>query len=602
MNRRLLLLKIFLFLTLNVSLSQEAIIFGLNQNQGNSVETSDNAMNDGYVTLDGFDSFNTNSLYDVSRFLNQATLGAKYEEITALHQSAQSFESWIDGQFTLPMGDHHDLVMEIFYNTLDPDEVPGQGEVFPHAFYFPAAWFHHNMTSADLLRNRVATALSEIFVVSVFAGTIEDHGNGLGDYYDILYQNSFGNIEDILLGITLHPIMGEWLSHIQNSKAIPEENIHPDENFAREVMQLFTIGLFELEENGQRKKDAFGNDIPTYDNTDIKEFAKVFTGLGYAEAEEFEDERNEPLEPSMRMPMKMFSAKHETGPKRLLNGYVIPAGQSGLEDIRDAIHHLFNHPNTAPFLSKALIQFLTTSNPSPGYIYRVSQAFKDNGNGVRGDMKAIIKAILLDSEARSCDPLSNPTFGKLREPMIRYLQLLRSTNLTIWEDDPQYYFYPGFRFGFFTGQMILKSPSVFNFFQPSYAPNGAIIENGLVAPEFQIHSSSSAIGFINEAEKWTFDEIPISFDSPADELADGQSIEENPDALGYLDIISDWESAATNVNNLVERLNVTLAAGQMSDHTKSVIVTAITPLDDLSQRVHMGLYLTMMAPDYAILK
>jgi len=150
--------------------------------------------------------------------------------------------------------------------------------------------------------------------------------------------------------------------------------------------------------------------------------------------------------------------------------------------------------------------------------------------------------------------------------------------------------------------MILKSPSVFNFFQPGYAPNGEIIENGLVAPEFQIHSSSSAIGFINESEKWTFDEIPMSFDNPADALSDGETIEEFPDPLGYLNIIGDWESTATNVNDLVERLNVTFAAGQMSSHTKSTIATAITPLGDVSQRVHMGLYLTMMAPDYAVLK
>jgi len=357
--------------------SQDAIIFGGGQRQVISVETSNDDLNDGYITQDGFSNFNTSSLYDVSRFLNQATLGSTTDEINALNTSGMTFEAWIDDQFTKPMGDHHDLVMEIFNNTLDP----GEGETFPHAFYFPAAWFHHNLTSTDQLRNRMATALSEIFVVSIFAGTIEDHANGLGDYYDILYKNAFGNIEDILLNISLHPVMGEWLSHIQNSKAIPEENVHPDENYAREVMQLFSIGLFELEENGNRKKDANGNDIPTYDNNDIKEFAKVFTGLSYAQSEEFYDEQNYPLAPSMRMPMKMYPAFHESSEKRLLNGYVIPAGQSGMKDIRDAINHLFNHPNTPPFLGKAMIQFLTTSNPSPGYIYRVSQAFKDNGQG-----------------------------------------------------------------------------------------------------------------------------------------------------------------------------------------------------------------------------
>jgi len=238
--------------------------------------------------------------------------------------------------------------------------------------FFHSAFTNYAMTGEDLLRARVALALSEIFVISE-VGALDGEPLGWASYYDLLLQHSFGNYRDLLYDITLHPCMGVYLTHLNNPKTDTTQNQFPDENYAREVMQLFSIGLYELNLDGSRKLDTAGNFIPTYDLGEIEEFAKVFTGLSWGDRNEF-GKRFPVSELGLTIPMQMFDEEHEPGSKQLLNGFVVPDRNpvDGLADLNDAIDNLFNHPNVGPFLARLLIQRLVKSNPSPDYISRVT--------------------------------------------------------------------------------------------------------------------------------------------------------------------------------------------------------------------------------------
>ncbi|MEO1652451.1 MAG: DUF1800 family protein, partial [Bacteroidota bacterium] len=359
-------------------------------------------------------------------------------------------------------------------------------------------------------------------------------------------------------------------------------NIHPDENYAREIMQLFSIGLYELNPDGSCKTDSLGNCIESYNNDIIREFAKVFTGFGPAAGEQIFGLPPDPE--ALSTPMKIYPDYHEPGEKRLLNGLIVPAGQSGDQDIAMAMDNLSNHPNVGPFLGKAMIQFLVTSNPSPAYVARVAAAYEGEPNG-KGDLKNMIKAILLDPEARDCDPLAKPNLGKLREPLHRYVQLSRAFNLRALY---KVFLFTGFRFTDATQQMILNSPSVFNFFLPDYQPNGDISNANLVAPEFQIHNSSTSIGFLNEAA----DLIEEDNYTPL--------YGENGE-ISWIDHRDELILAA-DPTQLVNRLNTLLAAGQLSQASQNTIIQALSQLDNSEQRVRMAIYLIMISPDYAFLK
>ncbi len=538
-------------------------------------------------------------LLETSRFLSQATFGTDLNYIKNV--SENSFEDWIDRQFTLHAPSMGDLSITIYQqakqmyadNGGDPDEYFG-----PEAQHFLFSWWQINMNNEDLLRQRIALSLSEIFVIS-WDSNLDNYGAGLGYYYDTLADHAFDNFEDLLLAVSLHPMMGGYLSHYNNPKSIPAQNIHPDENYAREIMQLFTIGLYELNDDGSYRTDSNGDRIPTYDNNDIKEFAKVFTGLGPGAVNDnpygvVADFGVNFYFAKKDTPMKMYNAWHQSGPKHLLNGYTIPSGQSGMQDIKDAIHHLFMHPNVGPFLAKHLIQRLVKSNPSPQYISRVTAAF-NNTNGERGNMKAVIKAILLDEEARSCNWINNPNQGKLLEPMLRYFNVARQIPI----DNPSgldwnigYYFYKQ------TGQAPLGSPSVFNFFLPDFKPNGPISDAGLVAPEFQIHNSVTSIGYLNEVDLWTYPNwgYPIL----------------NTWDLGLEDATLDFTALkyyAKDPEVLINELDKLFTHGLLSDETRQIIKDAIDPIsgndpsiDYLFYRVKMAVYLLLISPDYAISK
>jgi hypothetical protein len=407
---------------------------------------------------------------------------------------SQGFAAWLEAQFDIPPQYHepfvqmagtipemhHDSKMVSWWN-----RALGTVNIYPGG---PPAQY-------DPVRQRVAYSLSQIFVVSDRPEVLAVERRGMANYYDMLVRNSLGNYRDLLFDVATHPVMGFYLSHVRNKKGNPATNTFPDENFAREVMQLFSIGLWELNPDGTRKVDSMtGKHIPTYTNVDITNFARVFTGLSYGPLSETNFEVY-PDAPKWIVPMRGYDIHHDLSPKTLLNGTTLPArtasspdvGTATLLDVNAAIDNLFNHPNVGPFIGRQLIQRMVTSNPSPAYIGRVSAAFADNGAGVRGDMEAIIRAILLDPEARDGAKLTDPHWGKPREPFLRCVNYGRAFNAKSSGVD----FYAVSQFNFDQQQQPYNSPSVFNFYLPNYLPPGEVGDAGLVAPRRTISTIPS---------------------------------------------------------------------------------------------------------------
>jgi uncharacterized protein (DUF1800 family) len=466
------------------------------------------------------------------------------------------------------------------------------------------AWWQQAMASPDLVRQRVALALSEIFVISERFDRLYIAPDGRASYYDMLLRNAFGNYRDLLMDVTRHPAMGMYLSHLNNRKSDPALNRFPDENYAREVMQLFSIGLYELNPDGSRKLDAAGQPSPTYDNGDITEFAKIFTGLGPGgDGDTFGRE----LGFDTTIPMRMYDEWHEPGEKHLLNGVVVPAGQSGLDDLEAAVDVLFHHPNVGPFLGRLLIQRLVTSNPSPEYIARVAAAFGDNGSGERGDMKAVIRAILLDPEASGAN--AGPHYGRLQEPFVRYVALCRMFRAS---SASGLFINSGFYADSFLNQHAGASPSVFNFFLPDYQPSGPIGDAGLVAPEFQITTDSTLIGMANLVLAVTPLGRPMA--SPIEqallECAHGQATCDHiPDWLRdvtgqnvvRLDF-SEEDEVAGDVEALLDHLDIVMTHGTLSESTREALIPFLRAIPEgaFSLRVRWAVVLLMMSPDYVV--
>ncbi len=574
-----------------------------------------------FTCLSGFTTHaQPQGLAKAARFLNYASLGADYETIGRV--ADQGISDWLEGQFALPpqmsFKDTTWMIWEHFYpqyiNIWGKDYVVNHGDaVIPYWFYWKMAWWNNILKSNDHVRQRVTQALSQIFVISE-KSNLQLSGPGMADYYDLLYKHAFGNYRDLLYDVSLHPMMGFYLSHINNPKSDADRNIHPDENYAREIMQLFSIGLFELNQDGTRKLDRQGNPVPTYDNDDIKAFAKIFTGLapaGYwwpwedysALPSEWGNEYNEsPATVITWEPMVPFEAWHEAGAKKLLNGQVVPAGQTALEDISDAIDNLFNHPNVGPFIGRLLIQRLVKSNPTPAYVSRVAAAFNDNGQGVRGEMTAVIRAILTDAEALDLSWRNDPQAGKLREPLLRYTQALRAFNVNnesgrLWNW--------GYGFDEAVSQGILASPSVFNFYLPAYQPNGPIADADVFAPEFQIHTSATSINYINLVHDWFINDYygEIATHAGTTEHNAPSYDVQDLDAVDYLYLdLDDEYNMAWDAASLVERLDLILTGSSFSTATKTSIVNAVEQLSDPVQRVRAALFLSFIAPEYCIQK
>lgn len=509
-----------------------------------------------------------------SQFAARATFGIPYEGIESI--ARQGIDVWLDKQLELPYTSHAAVAEELIRRR-DADEFKEfeNGVQFLIVFW-RASWWRTVMTASDQVRQRTAFALSEIFVISDI-DLIRDNPYGITTYVDVLLDGAFGNYRDLLKNVSLHPAMGIYLSHVNNRKSNPEENVFPDQNFAREVMQLFTIGLYELNIDGSLKLDSSGNPIPTYDNEDIYEMAKIWTGLSYGGG----DARFGKYWPYYREPMQMYEEWHEPGEKRLLNGMVVPNGQTGMEDIEDAIDNLFHHPNVGPFIGKQLIQRLVTSNPSPAYIERVARTFNGDDTGVRGDMKAVLRAILLDPEAT--DPVNANAFGKLREPVVRLASLARQFKAKSEDGE---YFNNGYRMQNMMAQHPFTSPSVFNFFSPFHSPAGTLAEHDLVAPEFQITTANTVIGVTNQIDLGIFDGNALfSYWEPF-----------KPTRID----ISEYVDMASNPPALMERLDLLLTFGQMDLSVKQTIIQKLRQIQDMEDRAKHAIYLTLLSPDYAV--
>jgi uncharacterized protein (DUF1800 family) len=512
---------------------------------------------------------------EASRFASQATFGLPFEDLEPLVRQGQ--DAWLEEQFALPVGDHRSIVDDLVARRDAGEFAEFEQDIEFLIFFRRLAWWHRTITGEDLLRQRLAFALSEIFVVSDNVDALIINPYALSTYYDMLLNNAFGNFRDLLRDVSLHPAMGVYLSHVNNRKADPIANTFPDENYAREVMQLFSIGLFELNTDGTLITDTDGQPVPTYSNAEIREFAKIFTGLSYGPPNQ---SFANPF-PSFQNPMVMFDAWHEPGEKRLLTGTVVPAGQTGDQDIEAAIDNLFNHPNVGPFIGKQLIQRLVTSNPSPAYVERVARAFNGDTTGVRGDMQAVIRAVLLDPEATAA-PGTLATFGKLREPVVRYASLLRQFGAA---SDDGFIANIGFFLQSITRQHPLSSPSVFNFFLPAHSPAGEIAAANLVAPEFQITTSSSIVGFSN-----LIDAVVL-----------GGFVTDAPEPFAPVSLsLDEYIALAADVDALVTRLDIMLTHGSLEPATRAAILNALDDIDDPAFRLQTALYMFLTAADYAV--
>jgi uncharacterized protein (DUF1800 family) len=518
-----------------------------------------------------------------SRFLAQASFGADDNSMHRLSQVSLAF--WIEEQFNKPQTLHR-----LHMDQAAADLAADGGTLSQNNFY--QSFWTQAITGEDQLRQRAAFALSQIFVVSYVDGTLSGYPRGVASYYDMLGEKAFGNYRELLEAVTLHPMMGIYLSHLRNRKE--EANRVPDENYAREVMQLLSIGLYELNPDGSI---AAGN-RETYTHDDIVGLARVFTGFSwYAGADPALRTANRfngvaPNDPARDWkPMQAYSAFHSTSEKKFL-GKTIPPGSANAEaDLKIALDTLFNHPNVGPFIGKQLIQRMVTSNPSRPYVARVAAAFNNNGSGVRGDMKAVWRAILLDPEARPSAPTAQA--GRLREPVLRLANFMRAFKARSQSGD-----YTGIdstdNASNSLGQTVMRSPSVFNFYRPGYVPpNTTIASANLVAPELQITHEVSVAGYLNYMRGW--------FNVNA-----GRDIQFD---------FSKEAALATDASALADRMNLLLMGGRMPSATKAAIVRAVNgramPAAGSSQanidtarreRASIAIFLTLASPDYLVQK
>ncbi len=498
------------------------------------------------------------------KFLNQATFGAT--EAAAQQLIGVGYDAWVDQEMAKGVSLQLPFIQAL----------PRPQNVAQLQTDRVDIWFRNSLNGTDQLRQRVAFALSEILVVS-HLDALNRAPYSVADYYDVLARNAFGNYRQLMGEVTLHPAMGVYLSMLGNEKPNPALNIRPDENYARELMQLFSIGLVELNNDGSANLDAQNQPIATYSQEIIEGFAHVFTGWNYAGAPSFNQARR--TDANQTIPMQLYPDFHDTGSKMLLNGVVLPAGQTGEQDLSDALDNVFDHPNVAPFVSIRLIQRLVTSNPSPGYVNRVANIFNDNGAGVRGDMEAVVRAILMDDEARPDMPMELD--GKVKEPILRLTQLWRAYDAASSSGR-----YPFIAVYIVFGQGPLQSESVFNFFSPFYAPPGEIRDSNLVAPELEI-----ATEYLNTfVTNYMFNQAFVNNSA-------------NTNA-GDDDVLIDIDGeigVATDIDILIDLVAGKLLGGELSDTLRTQISGMLTliPETDAAVRAAETIYFVVTSPEYA---
>lgn len=537
------------------------------------------------IFASGFEPFAPETDAEAARFLTQSTFGTRLTDIQRLRQIG--YEAWLDEQFAAPVS------RQVPYL----DYVVGLGEpLYQNARM--EAWFLNAITGPDQLRQRVAYALSQVLVVSDANGPLEIEPRAVSVYYDLLIEGAFGNYRDLLGHITRSPAMGSYLSMRGNRRPDTVLNIRPDENYAREILQLFSIGLVMLNPDGTPVLQG-GQPVPSYNQFNIKTFAHVFTGWNFGNCSGFEFcSPGWPNAIGWTMPMQAFASFHHTEPdadpdnQQLLLGVTRPAGGTPNSNLDFALDNIFNHPNVGPFLSRRLIQNLVTSNPSPAYIARMTAVFNNNGQGVRGDLQALVRAILMDPEARSGHLTQPQRFGKVREPLLRQTHLWRAfgaaaANGRYADWNPESHF----------NQAPNRSPSVFNFYQPDYRRPGELTQLGMYSPELQIVNEV----FVTRTANWLYNQ--------AERHYAGNGFNPNPDARTVMMDFSNLWSLATAPAQLVEHLDVLLMSGQMSAHMRGVVVAYIesipyTGFGDSGgrRRAWEAVHLIVTSPEYQVQK
>jgi uncharacterized protein (DUF1800 family) len=496
------------------------------------------------------------------RFLSQASLAATLpgmDEVMAL-----GYEGWLDQQLAMPLSESLWAWTQAKGFQADAYKASDMG-------MDQALWFRL-LNAPDVLRQRVVLALSEIFVVSVRNMPVPWGQFGCIAYWELLESACFGNLRTLLERIALSPAMGVYLS-MRGSRKEDASGRQPDENFARELLQLFTIGLVQLNDDGTPTLDANGQPRDIYSNDDIKGLARVFTG--------WDVDRYDPSTPDyMRRPMVFNAAQHSPGDKSFL-GTTIAGGTPGQAAFGQALDAIFQHPNLPPFFARQLIQRLVTSNPSPGYVLRVALVFQNNGQGVRGDLAAVIRAVLMDGEARL--PLAfmpDNVSGKLREPILRFLQWARVVKL---QSTDGWWNVGDLSAPDRLGQSPLRSASVFNFFRPGYIPSHSpLSELDLVGPEFQITDESSVIGYAN----FMFRVLPFG---AAQVTAD----------------YSEWLPLASDPAALVERVNQLFTARTLLPETVQSLITALGTVNmadpqGAKRRVLSAMLIVLCCPEFLV--
>jgi uncharacterized protein (DUF1800 family) len=522
---------------------------------------------------------------DAFRLLDQATFGPMPQEVARAMQMGAS--AWIEDQFTQPVSGYPDA--EFWYVSLDESNncqfsAPRNSAIYACArdqltlFKLRNRLFENALRRPDQLRQRVAWALSQIFVVSAMKDPDLETAYVQARYQQMLAEEAFGNVSSLFTRMTLSPAMGHMLDMVDNAKADAHDMTEPNENFARELLQLFSIGLHELKPDGTELTDAVGAPIDTYGQAEVRAFARALTGWTYPPFDSATVPRGGDDDRYYGKPMVPKPAIHDVGSKQLLRGIALPAGQTPEADLAAALSNVFLHPNVGPFLGTQLIRQLVTGNPSPGYVARVTAAFENNGAGVRGDMKAVLRAILLDPEARSAPPITDVAYGRFREPVLYVTGVLRSLGANsdgIGLDE----------IAKSMGQNAFYPPTVFNYFPADYKVPGT----SLIAPPMGIHNTNTVLARANFVNQLVYEDGL----APSDEV---------PGSVGTSLMLDAYEALAADPKQLVAALEDRLFGGAMPPNMRNEIYLAVSAIDpsDTRERARTAIYLAATAFQYQV--
>jgi uncharacterized protein (DUF1800 family) len=498
-----------------------------------------------------------------ARVLDQATFGPTLTDIQ--HVQKVGIDGYITEQFSTAQ-------------TVLPDIAAAPTAICTSTNLVPceqSEWWQTMLTGPDQLRQRVAFALSEIFVVS----TNSVNARAITTYQNTLAKDAFTNFATIMNDVTLSPAMGGYLNMLNSNK--PAAGQIANENYPRELMQLFSTGINMLNPDGTLQVDSSGNPIPVYTETQIQAFARAYTGWTYASSTGGAPAKFPNGTANYDSPMAAVESAHDTTAKILLNGTTLPAGQTAEQDLAAALANIIAHPNVGPFICRQLIQHLVSSNPSPAYVSRISAVFANNGSGVRGDMQAVIRAILEDSEARAGDTNSAADGGHLRESMLYMTNVLRGLGFTNSSSAGDYSSLSNYTNAL--GEKPYTSGSVFNFFPPNYVIPGSATN----APEFGQENTASAILRLTLADNIVNNKISnftgdLSATSP----------------LGIA--ASKTGNATTDSGNLVDSLGIIFMHGQMPAQMRAAIVNHVATITNIPERVRVATYLVITASQYKI--